>query len=314
MGAAGLVGLLLLVTLQIMCGNPAEEGCREGEYLHGSHCCQFCQAGTYVSQHCSVPHARGKCSPCTKGESYTAHENGLEECLLCRQCREDQITVGPCTVTRDTECQCKQGYFCSSDGCEVCQRCSTRCPEGREIVQDCNATMDLGCGLPGQGSKTVVIVCLVVAAVVAVPVLLFCGITKLKGNKAAATDKDAEKGLNNKGSTENSLSAEVETLANNTANPEVENSGEGPKGQVQTSVNLELKNTSPEENGVVLSEPDTNPRGRHSAKTGQNSGFHQNTRSNRRSFRLLGTLKAQEPKYQIIVEDLSQKILYPAIM
>ncbi|NXV76480.1 TNR22 factor, partial [Atlantisia rogersi] len=81
--------------------------------------------GTYVAQHCSVPHARGKCSPCTRGETYTAHENGLEECLLCRQCREDQVTVEPCTVTHDTKCQCKQGYFCSSEVCEVCQQCST---------------------------------------------------------------------------------------------------------------------------------------------------------------------------------------------
>lgn len=26
-----------------------------------------------------------------------------------------------------------------------------RCPEGKKIVQICNATMDLGCGLPDQG-------------------------------------------------------------------------------------------------------------------------------------------------------------------
>lgn len=26
-----------------------------------------------------------------------------------------------------------------------------RCPEGKEIVQNCNATVDLGCGLPNQG-------------------------------------------------------------------------------------------------------------------------------------------------------------------
>ncbi|NXT83643.1 TNR23 factor, partial [Zapornia atra] len=80
--------------------------------------------GTYVAQHCSIPHSRGKCSPCTQGETYTGHENGLEECLLCRQCREDEITVGPCTVTHDTECQCKQGYFCPPEGCEACQKCN----------------------------------------------------------------------------------------------------------------------------------------------------------------------------------------------
>ncbi|NXV11864.1 TNR26 factor, partial [Cepphus grylle] len=81
--------------------------------------------GTYVAQHCSAPHLRGKCIPCTEGEGYTAHENGLEECLSCRQCKDDQTTLRPCTLTRDTECQCKQGYFCPAEGCEICQRCST---------------------------------------------------------------------------------------------------------------------------------------------------------------------------------------------
>ncbi|KFQ68087.1 Tumor necrosis factor receptor superfamily member 10B, partial [Phaethon lepturus] len=80
--------------------------------------------GTYVAQHCSAPHLRGRCAPCTEGEGYTAHENGLEECLLCRQCKDDQITLRPCTLTHDTECQCKQGYFCPAKGCEICQRCS----------------------------------------------------------------------------------------------------------------------------------------------------------------------------------------------
>ncbi|KFV43708.1 Tumor necrosis factor receptor superfamily member 10B, partial [Gavia stellata] len=80
--------------------------------------------GTYVAQHCSAPHVRGRCVPCTEGEGYTAYENGLEGCLLCRQCKEDQITLRPCTLMHDTECQCKQGYFCPAEGCEICQRCS----------------------------------------------------------------------------------------------------------------------------------------------------------------------------------------------
>ncbi|KFV95483.1 Tumor necrosis factor receptor superfamily member 10A, partial [Eurypyga helias] len=80
--------------------------------------------GTYVAQHCSMPHQRGSCLPCTEGEGYTAHKNGLEACLSCRQCKDDQITLRPCTLTRDTECQCKQGYCCPAEGCEICQRCS----------------------------------------------------------------------------------------------------------------------------------------------------------------------------------------------
>ncbi|NXO03008.1 TR10B factor, partial [Rhinopomastus cyanomelas] len=80
--------------------------------------------GTYVAQHCSAPRSRGRCAPCTEGESYTAHENGLEACLLCRHCKDDQVTLRPCTVVHDTECQCQEGYFCPIEGCEICQRCS----------------------------------------------------------------------------------------------------------------------------------------------------------------------------------------------
>ena len=133
-----------------MPGSGAEV-CGEGEYLHEDICCMLCPAGTYVAQHCRIPHSRGKCASCTEGRDYTAHANGLEECLLCRQCKDDQITLRTCTVTSDTECQCHQGYFCPAEGCEICQRCTETCPEGREIVQICNATMDLGCGLPDQG-------------------------------------------------------------------------------------------------------------------------------------------------------------------
>uniref|UniRef100_A0A8C3B7T6 TNFR-Cys domain-containing protein n=1 Tax=Cairina moschata TaxID=8855 RepID=A0A8C3B7T6_CAIMO len=133
-----------------MPGNRAED-CGEEEYWHKGLCCVLCPAGTYVSQHCTTPHSKGRCVSCTKGEDYTAHANGLDECLLCRQCRDDQVTLRACTPTHDTECQCKQGYFCPAEGCEICQRCSKTCPEGKEIVQNCNATTDLGCGLPDQG-------------------------------------------------------------------------------------------------------------------------------------------------------------------
>ncbi|NWQ67733.1 TR10B factor, partial [Neopipo cinnamomea] len=78
--------------------------------------------GTFAAQHCSAPHLRGKCHPCKEGESYTAHENGLDECLSCKQCKDDQVTVRPCTLTHNTECQCKQGYFCTDKSCEICQR------------------------------------------------------------------------------------------------------------------------------------------------------------------------------------------------
>ncbi|NXP37100.1 TR10C factor, partial [Leiothrix lutea] len=78
--------------------------------------------GYFVADHCNTSHSRGKCEPCKEGKDFAAHENGLEECSPCRQCREDQITLRPCTLTQDTECQCKEGYSCPDLDCEMCQR------------------------------------------------------------------------------------------------------------------------------------------------------------------------------------------------
>ncbi|KAM6069548.1 uncharacterized protein LJ206_012276 [Theristicus caerulescens] len=319
MGAGGLAGLL--VTLLIMAGTRAED-CREGEYLNEGLCCLSCPAGTYVAQHCRASHLRGVCIPCIEGEGYTAHENGLEECLPCRQCKEDQITLRPCTLMHDTECQCKQGFFCPVEGCEICQRCSTMCPEGKEIVQNCNATMDLGCGLPNQGSMAAVCI-IVIIVVVGGGLVLFFVCRKRKSDKAASTDKDAEKGLESEGCTESLILPAVETPADNPANPEGANSGESPEGQAQTSINLEV--TSPEKGIVALSERGTvlcrgwtrhmkrcwrritrSPR---PAKPGQNPAFHQNALSNVPSGRMPANHMVREPRCRIIVKDLSQKEL-----
>ncbi|NWS88017.1 TR10A factor, partial [Toxostoma redivivum] len=78
--------------------------------------------GTFVADHCIASNSSGKCDPCMEGKGYTAHANGLEGCLPCRQCREDQITLRPCTRTQDAECQCKPGYSCADDDCEICEK------------------------------------------------------------------------------------------------------------------------------------------------------------------------------------------------
>ncbi|XP_040414533.1 tumor necrosis factor receptor superfamily member 10B-like [Cygnus olor] len=311
----------LLVTLLIMSGNRAED-CGEGEYLHKGLCCVLCPAGTYVAQHCSTPHSKGRCISCTEGEDYTAHANGLEECLLCRQCKDDQITLRACTLTRDTECQCKQGYFCPAEGCEICQRCSKTCPEGKEIVQNCNATMDLGCGLPDQGNTSLLWITAIISVVVVLVVVVLI-IKKLRRDKATSPDK-VEKGLASEGSTERLILSEVK-ITNNAANPDGENSVKSPEGQEQASVNLNVKCQSPEENSVVQSGRgiilqnlrcsiqdcwkkitlDTSL----SAKTGQNLAFYQNAQSKRLSGRMPSNHMVQKQKYQIIVKDLSQKEL-----
>ncbi|XP_068922671.1 tumor necrosis factor receptor superfamily member 10A-like isoform X2 [Petaurus breviceps papuanus] len=119
------------------------------EYWHDGRCCLYCWAGTRVLQHCTLPHTLGSCEKCPLGEF--ALKNGLETCMQCAQCREDQVKVGPCIGGINTKCQCKEGYYCENPDCEICQRCTERCPEGMEIFQGCNATADTHCGVSGIG-------------------------------------------------------------------------------------------------------------------------------------------------------------------
>ncbi|KAM9190674.1 tumor necrosis factor receptor superfamily member 10B-like [Mergus octosetaceus] len=312
---------LLLVTLLIMSGNRAED-CGEEEYWHKGLCCVLCPAGTYVSQHCTTPHSKGRCVSCTEGEDYTAHANGLDECLLCRQCRDDQITLRACTPTHDTECQCKQGYFCPAEGCEICQRCSKTCPEGKEIVQNCNATMDLGCGLPDQGNTSLIWTAAIISAVVVLVVVVFI-IKKLRCDKATSPDK-VEKSLASESSTESLFLSEVK-IANNADNPDGENSVKSPEDQEQANVNLNVTSQSPEENSVLPSGRGTILQSLRcsvqdcwkkitldtslSAKTGPNPAFYQSAQSKGLSARMPANCMVREQKYQITVKDLSQKEL-----
>ncbi|XP_069713832.1 tumor necrosis factor receptor superfamily member 10A-like isoform X2 [Phaenicophaeus curvirostris] len=329
MGAGALLGLLVAL---LMVPAAGAKGCRLGEYLYEGRCCLSCPAGTYVAQHCPAPHSRGRCAPCIEGESYTAHENGLEACLPCRECKEDQITLRPCTLTSDAECQCKQGYFCPAGGCEICQKCSTTCPEGKEIVQNCNATTDLECGLLNQGLVHKycsawfvgrIDVWITVIILVVVALLLFLVIQKLRNNKATSTDnKDAEKGLEPKGSTERLILPEVRTLADKTTSPEDKNSDESPEGQAQSGVPSEVNIVSPEENSVVFSAWGSVLHGgwrnrmercwrriTESSLPAKPGAFHPNAPSKIPSGRVPANHMAQEPNCRIIVKDLSQKEL-----
>ncbi|XP_068004403.1 tumor necrosis factor receptor superfamily member 10A-like [Melanerpes formicivorus] len=314
------VGRLLLVMLLMMTGATVEY-CGHGQYFHDSRCCLLCPAGTYVAEHCSTPNSRGRCAPCMEGETFTAHENGLEGCLPCRECKDDQVVLRPCTVTRDTECQCRQGYFCPAEGCEICQRCSTMCPEGKEIVQNCNATTDLRCGLPEQGS-TLHVWFIGLGLGIGVLLLLLI-IQKLRCDKAVSTAKDPEKGLEPEGSTESLILPEVKAPANNSAKSEGENAGETPEEQAQLNINLEGKNILPEENSIPergtclhgvwrchverclkrITRPSL------PARTGQNPAHHQTAQPNLPSCGVPATCVIQEPRCQIIVKDLSRKEL-----
>ncbi|XP_008592335.1 PREDICTED: tumor necrosis factor receptor superfamily member 10A-like, partial [Galeopterus variegatus] len=95
----------------------------------------------------------GDCLSCTYGVDYTAYSNTLPSCVLCMVCKSDEEEKSPCTTTRDTVCQCKPGTFRGKDSPEMCQKCSTRCPNGMVKKSPCTSLRDLECVPEESGNK-----------------------------------------------------------------------------------------------------------------------------------------------------------------
>ncbi|XP_025978086.2 tumor necrosis factor receptor superfamily member 10A-like isoform X2 [Dromaius novaehollandiae] len=146
----------------------------------GDHYCKKCPAGTYVAEHCKVQNGSSKCLPC-KEDEYIEYPNDFSKCLGCRTCREDQVQLSPCKATKDTQCACKNGTFCSPDHpCEMCQKCQARCPEGEVERAPCTPHSDLQCGPPtdafpsSQQSMIVILVVVLTAVFVSAICLYLC--------------------------------------------------------------------------------------------------------------------------------------------
>ncbi|XP_052500678.1 tumor necrosis factor receptor superfamily member 10C-like isoform X2 [Budorcas taxicolor] len=107
--------------------------------LEGSLQQNLCLPGFYMEE------ASGGCASCTDGTDYTNHSNTLPSCLPCTTCKSGEEEKNRCTPTKDTECQCKPGTFRGEDAPEFCQKCSTRCPDGKVMVMDCTPWSDIKC-------------------------------------------------------------------------------------------------------------------------------------------------------------------------
>ncbi|XP_025057922.1 tumor necrosis factor receptor superfamily member 6-like [Alligator sinensis] len=251
-----LLGAVGLSQVESLVSSRESNICGKGEYFHQDHCCKYCPAGTHVLEHCKVQHGESFCSSCTKGKEYTAHENDLEECLQCKQCKEDKVTVRTCTLTSDTECQCKPGYFCPTQHCEMCSKCKTKCPEGKEIVQKCNATMDTVCGSLSEGS-TAIFVMFIVLPCICIPVvvgIIFIIICKKKKSNKTNTENDEEREVESEGSTEILILPDVETGQTSAPRLETETFVQSPQDQAANSPISGLKTKLPEDNGVASCE------------------------------------------------------------
>ncbi|XP_028989478.1 tumor necrosis factor receptor superfamily member 10B-like isoform X2 [Betta splendens] len=161
--------------------------CSTDQYLDGSICCTNCPAGTHVKSRCTTAGQRGTCQECQDGK-YTAHANGLRQCLKCTVCRSDQETVTQCTTIQDTLCQCRPGTFCTPDqACELCRTCST-CKRDEEAVRNCTSTSNTQCkkiqANPDSNSANnyglMVALVLIFTAVVALIIIIIIGVNCYK--------------------------------------------------------------------------------------------------------------------------------------
>ncbi|XP_068518204.1 tumor necrosis factor receptor superfamily member 10A-like isoform X1 [Anas acuta] len=138
--------------------------------------CRMCPAGTYVAEHCKEQNGSSTCLPCDE-DGYIEYPNRFDKCLRCWTCREDQVELSPCSATRNTQCACRNGTFCSPDHpCEMCQKCRTRCPSGQVKIAPCTPHSDLQCGPPtgsiSSSSTITIIIILIVALVVGLLLVL----------------------------------------------------------------------------------------------------------------------------------------------
>ncbi|XP_008706001.1 tumor necrosis factor receptor superfamily member 14 isoform X1 [Ursus maritimus] len=109
--------------------------CKEEEYPVGSECCPKCSPGYRVKEACGELTGT-LCVPCDPG-TYTAHLNGLSECLQCRVCDPalGLVTRQKCSRTENTVCVCDQGHFCISEDGDDCAECRphTLCRPGQRV-------------------------------------------------------------------------------------------------------------------------------------------------------------------------------------
>ncbi|XP_027391724.1 tumor necrosis factor receptor superfamily member 10C-like isoform X1 [Bos indicus x Bos taurus] len=100
---------------------------------------KLCPPGLYMKE------AIGGCATYTNGIDYTNHSNALPSCLLCMTCKSGEEEKNCCILIEDTKCQCKSGTFRGEDAPEFCQKCSTRCPDGKDMDMNCTLRSNIKC-------------------------------------------------------------------------------------------------------------------------------------------------------------------------
>nr|KAF6508706.1 hypothetical protein HJG63_019627 [Rousettus aegyptiacus] len=121
--------------------------CKEEEYPVGAECCPKCKPGYRVNKPCGKDTGTS-CAPCAPG-TYTAHLNGLSECLQCRVCDPAMglETRRKCVSTENTVCGCDQGHFCVTEEGDDCAECRPHrvCGPGQRVQERGTERRDTEC-------------------------------------------------------------------------------------------------------------------------------------------------------------------------
>ncbi|KAL1776392.1 tumor necrosis factor receptor superfamily member 14 isoform X1 [Sigmodon hispidus] len=154
---ANTFGLVLCVfLLNVLRCISVQPLCRDEEYSVGDECCPKCNPGYHVKHACRA-RTGTVCAPCPP-QTYTAHANGLSECLSCGVCDPDMglLTWRECSSREDTVCRCSAGHFCKTQEGDHCSTClpHTACPPGLRVLERGNHSQDTVCAecLPGTFS------------------------------------------------------------------------------------------------------------------------------------------------------------------
>ncbi|XP_037836463.1 tumor necrosis factor receptor superfamily member 5 isoform X2 [Kryptolebias marmoratus] len=128
----------------------ANMNCTKHKYAENGRCCDRCPSGQYVKPKCSDTNETN-CVDCPQG-FFTDTENHLLKCLECRKCdHKNGKPATTCTTKTNTVCECKAGFFCSSDICDHCQH-QTPCPLGKGVQVQASRTSDLKCSPCEKGT------------------------------------------------------------------------------------------------------------------------------------------------------------------